>query len=459
MSLIVIPGGKRTRQPQGPARPNPLFAPAALFSFASPADYVSNKLVTFSASSGIAVNRSGLALAVGGNSALDRAVLNTATDADNIGAGNFTALTRFIPFDGAGLEDGYTAIGRWVSGGAGLTTSDWFLGAGLGFKNTSVDFTVAVGGNSYSAAITGTSWTYGAEYTLIGRRSGTNLYVDRFCHTTGVRDGASANNAGITTVNYTAARKLLSGEIAYGPEYNADLQTVVAALFRRSLTDVEVSALIANPWQLFAPSRRVVVFDGAAGTPTAVTGTLAATDGADVAAFAATHAVPAVTAALAATDGADAAAFAATHSVPAVTAALAATDGADAASFAGESSATPVTATLAATDGADIAAFAATHQISVTATLAATDGADIAAFAATHIASVTAELAATDGADICAFAATHAQAIIATFAATEGADVATFTGRTAGTSIWTDVGVSATTWNDVGGATSIWTDI
>jgi hypothetical protein len=369
-----------------------------------------------------------------------------------------TAITAVVFCRRTGTQFGEMPIFGNVSPTTAPYYSWQFANSGTG---TNVSFGVAANtGNQWAIATAGLGdtlphvfvgvWTVGGYCQIFKDGVFVNAASVAESNPISYPNGADRGPAVGNWWGYTGNRSFI-GEV-YG-----------GAIAPVALSATEIAEISRTPqafWSLFAPSRRVVVFGaGAGGEPTAVTGTLAATDGADAAAFAATHAVPAVTAALAATDGADAAAFAATHTVPAVTAALAATDGADAAAFAGESSATPVTATLAATDGADIAAFAATHQISVTATLAATDGADIAAFVATHIASVTAALAATDGADICAFAATHAQAIIATFAATEGADVATFTGRTAGTSIWTDVGVSAATWSDVGPSSSIWTDI
>ena len=151
---------------------------------------------------------------------------------------------------------------------------------------------------------------------------------------------------------------------------------------------------------------------GGAGT---TTGTLAATDGADAAAFTAGQTSLAT---LAAIDGADAAAFTAFHAVP-IAGTLAATDGADAATLiAGQTS----VATLAATDGADAAAITAIHGNFTAAQLVATDGADAAALTAGQTSKAT--LAATDGADICAFAANSVLAITATFAATDGADSA-----------------------------------
>lgn len=131
---------------------------------------------------------------------------------------------------------------------------------------------------------------------------------------------------------------------------------------------------------------------------------LAATDGADTAAFA--FEADSTPMALAATDGADTAAATVN-----VTASLAATDGADSAA-----ATVNVTAALAATDGADSAAA----SVNATASLAATDGADSAA------ATVTADcsLQATDGADDAAMAFEEEVANGLALAATEGADTA-----------------------------------
>lgn len=256
-----------------------------------------------------------------------------------------------------------------------------------------------------------------------------------------------------TGTQYSTAQKLRIGNLAdiSGDTYcSAETYPLVVAwnsvlpdaLLRRANPD-EVYDLV------FPPSRRIWVQLGAATTGgTGTTATLAATDGADIAALAATQTSKAT---LAATDGADLAALTAAHATP-ITGTFAAIDGADAATL--TASQTSV-ATLAATDGADLAALTAIHGNATAAQLVATDGADAASLTAGQTSKAT--IAATDGADICAFAANSVLAIVATFAATDGADSALL--YSGGQSIWTDVGVSATTWGDVGGATSIWTDL
>ena len=82
---------------------------------------------------------------------------------------------------------------------------------------------------------------------------------------------------------------------------------------------------------------------------------------------------------LAATEGADSAAFSGVSTFG-VAGTLAATEGADAAAFSGTVGAAPITGTLAATEGADTALFAGSVAGAVTGTLAATEGADGASF-------------------------------------------------------------------------------
>lgn len=100
-----------------------------------------------------------------------------------------------------------------------------------------------------------------------------------------------------------------------------------------------------------------------------------------------------VTATLAVTEGADTASFAASETL---TATFAVTEGADVVSVVASEI---FTATLSVTEGADTATFAASETL--TATLDVTEGADVAAFAGDVIAAgVTADLAVTEGADV-----------------------------------------------------------
>lgn len=154
-----------------------------------------------------------------------------------------------------------------------------------------------------------------------------------------------------------------------------------------------------------------------AATIATVSGTLAATETADVAAFAATFEDQG---ALAVTEAADTAAFTGTISDQGT---LAATEGTDAAAFTGN---TVVSGTLATTEAADAAAFTATFADQ--GALATTEATDTAAFSGGGV--VSGALAATEAADSAAFAGTVSNQ--GALAATEQGDVAAFAGDAAG---------------------------
>lgn len=148
----------------------------------------------------------------------------------------------------------------------------------------------------------------------------------------------------------------------------------------------------------------------------AITGTLAATEPIDVAAFAGSVVVSGT---LAATEAIDTANFAGSVVVSGT---LAATDATDTAAFAGEITAGSIAGTLAATDALDTAAFAG--SVVVSGALAATDAIDVASFAGGV--TTMAALAATDVKDTASLAGSVAWT--AALAVTEAKDVAAFAG-------------------------------
>lgn len=185
----------------------------------------------------------------------------------------------------------------------------------------------------------------------------------------------------------------------------------LAALWERQLSSAEVRELSANPWRLFRSARRTVPLAVAATAE--LTGTFAATEGADTAAIAGTVLV---SGALAATEGVDTASLAGEVLVQG---SLAATEQADTASFAGE---VLVAGTLAATEGGDTASFQGDGQIVSTGALAATEGSDTASFAGSVL--VHGSLSASETAD--AFQAVGLVLIEGGLSATEAADTASF---------------------------------
>lgn len=154
------------------------------------------------------------------------------------------------------------------------------------------------------------------------------------------------------------------------------------------------------------------------GGPATITGTLAATDGSDTAAFVGDVCHVGT---LAVTEGSDAAVFAGDVCHVGT---LAATDGLDSAAFAGD---IDHTGTLAATDSAD--AFAASGDVipapkTITGDLAVTDSVDTAAFSGdvAHVG----DLLVTDGTD--SFESTGFIAHVGTLGGTDGTDSASLEG-------------------------------
>jgi hypothetical protein len=217
---------------------------------------------------------------------------------------------------------------------------------------------------------------------------------------------------------------------------------LTSAAIKRAIPDGDAIRLSANPWSLFDPSRRVVVFGAAAGGPTAypltagpATATLTGADATFVYTPAST-AYSLTASAGTATFAGSAATFSWGRAVNAAagTAALAGT----AATFSKGYQVTASAGTLTATGAAATFEFTGLVQYALT--------------AEPSVVTVTGTSAT--------FAYTGA--LVYTLTASPGS--MTLTGRAAtvgipSASIWTDVGVSTATWSDVGSATSIWTDI
>jgi hypothetical protein len=334
-------------------------------------------------------------------------------DSGSIRSAITNQLTWFGVFDFTATQSQFL-LGDVEAGGAGYNSGLYVNAAG------NPGFFVKVGGTGYFA-IGSTALAGAGIVSYVGLWNGSFAQV----RLNGVTDGG--------TGPVTAAGTLDSG--AFGFQLNrwnaGNGQTgraFVGGVANRMWSDADCLSFHRNPWQLFAPFRRVWVQLGPAAGGGAVTGTLAATDGADLAAFSGTHTAPGVTGTLSATEGADAASFSGAERI---TGTLAATDGADVAAFAGTHTRN-ATGTLAATDGADAASFSGTHTEAgvISGSLVATDGADAAAFAGAE--RFAGSLAATDGADRAAFTGIFLQNITGTLAATDGADSAAFAGSAAG---------------------------
>jgi hypothetical protein len=210
-----------------------------------------------------------------------------------------------------------------------------------------------------------------------------------------------------------------SGAPVGGFYTNADVALALA--WSRALTIDELQQLQRNPWQLFAPSRRVWVQLG----PAAGGGT---SDGAGSAAG------------VGAASGVGASLFAGVGSASGVGAAT----GVGASQFSGVGSAAGVGAATGI--GSSISSGSA---VGSAAGVGAATGVGASLYAGIGSA---AGIAVASG--IGAYLATRSGV-----GSAAGVGAATAVGSYAGASIWTDVGVSAATWSDVGTSTSIWTDL
>jgi hypothetical protein len=268
----------RTSQPQGVARidwSNPITRKlSAAWNFTNDCELLSGAISTIGTGAARSTTPNGIAIDVSGISNLDRYVLKTQSGADDIGASDFTVIINFTL---SSLNSGYALIGRWNTG-ASPATNDWYLGGNS--LGTSITFSVCCGSTIYTADIA-EGLVINVPYTFVGRRTGTTIEVFKIYNAAIVKT-ASTTNAGITTVNFNAGRKLKLGEIDLGAGYNAQFSTTSTSLFKRSLSNAEIRSLSDNPWQIFAPNRSVLNYASVASSGS--TGTLAKTTAADTSA-------------------------------------------------------------------------------------------------------------------------------------------------------------------------------
>jgi hypothetical protein len=219
----------------------------------------------------------------------------------------------------------------------------------------------------------------------------------------------------------TTCRLLTFGERSASASYATKGVCYLRGAWARGMSQTVAQELSRNPWQLFAPSRRVWVQLGAAAGGVA-------SDGVGAAAGSGTA------------GGVGASLFYGVASAAGVGAAT----GVGAAQFAGVGGAAGVGAATGV--GSSISSGSA---VGSAAGVGAATGVGASIYAGIGSA---AGIAVAGG--IGAYLATLSGV---GFAAGVGA--ASAVGSYAGASIWTDVGVSAATWSDVGGASSIWTDL
>jgi hypothetical protein len=445
MSYIVIPGGKRARQPQRPVRidwASPYTRGLVLGGVGSiPAlDFVTSSLYSVANSTptatpyGVAAGLSGTGsgINIGAPSSL------------NFGANYYSFFMYCIPRAIAGARR-EILIGRDDSTTRSFTMEINPLGqSGSGPNQTGAVAVTQFATNSNVASY-GTDANVAVTGVPISILGGKNTASSFLIYVNGVSNGLTLANGPTWGNVQTSSRTAYVGRRGYSSFEDYFQGDVLAwAIYNGVAPYAELAkALNDNPWQLFAPSRRVVVFGAAAGggptayplTASPATATLTGTDATFVYTPAST-AYPLTASAGTATFAGSAATFSWGRAVNAAagTAALAGS----AATFSKGYQVTASAGTLTATGTAATFEFTGLVQYALT--------------AEPSVVTVTGTSAT--------FAYTGA--LVYTLTASPGS--MTLTGRAATVgippaSIWTDVGVSAATWSDVGPATSIWTDI
>jgi hypothetical protein len=230
-------------------KPNPVYAPDALWNFAYDWDLISGKLSN-KTTGGLTKSDSsfGIGQVVSGTDNLNRYVLNCNKDANVIGSNNFACAVTFTLNE---VNDSYSIVGEWA-GNTNNTLNNWFVGGWINFDLAS--FFVAVGATRFDVAVNVT-WIAGHTYTLIANRNGTTISINWFEHESKTHLSASLTDAGITTVNSTV-QNLTLGEINSNSASNANISVYNAALFKRALSDFEIKTLLINHGKLFKPRQK-----------------------------------------------------------------------------------------------------------------------------------------------------------------------------------------------------------
>ncbi len=379
-----------------------------------------------------------MALSVAGNAALDRAILNAHPDASDFGDRDFTVMVRFVLLS---VRESYVAFGRWFSGGT-ATQCMWYIGGA--FNSTTCNMGVAAGTGARGVEITGLTWAVGNEYTIIGRRAGTSLWVDRINHTTGLRSSSAPySDAAITTLNSVSARNLKLGEFDAGAAYNMDLDASVAAILPYKASDAQVRELYANPWQLAATDLRRIYF-APSGGGTTTDATIAGTQAEDVGAITAEATTGAAIA------GAQASDIGAITTETPANADIAGVQASDIGAITAEATTGSAIAGTQASDGAAVEVTASTGQTD--AAVSGIQTPDVGAIDVT--ATLRLEIAGAQATDL-GYIVVEAT-LPATMAGTQASDGAAIT--IAGSSIWTDINPASSIWTDIDPNT-IWTGL
>lgn len=250
--------------------------------------------------------------------------------------------------------------------------------------------------------------------------------------------GFSWDGAGVQTYADGKPDKLTTGGFAaFTPNANTGRVTrlqsggsqsdfLFAYAWNRVLTDAEIADITANPWQIFTAANQPLYTDVISSSGT--TGTLAATESSDTAAF---SGLLTFAGSIAAAEAQDSAAFSGSSSVPGASGSLSVTEAADTASLSGLLT---FSGSLAATESQDTAAFSGlSFAPGVSGTLAAPDVADSASMSGSVAApSAIGSLSATEAKDVASLSGSVSASVSGSLAATEQQDSAQFYSAVAG---------------------------
>lgn len=211
-----------------------------------------------------------------------------------------------------------------------------------------------------------------------------------------------------------------TGRITRMESRTAQSDFLFAYAWNRVLTAAEIADITANPWQIFTAANQPLYADVIGGGGT--TGTLAATESSDTAAF---SGLLTFAGSMAAAEAQDSAAFSGSASAPGASGTLSATEASDTASLSGLLT---FTGSLAATESQDTAAFSGlSFAPGVSGTLAAPDAADSASMSGSVAApSATGSLSAAESQDVASLSGSVSSSVSGSLAATEQQDYAQF---------------------------------
>jgi hypothetical protein len=330
------------------------------------------------------------------------------------GIGGFTYMSLAAPIPSS---SGQEALISQV-GSSGTVQSYLLTNSGSDYGGYSGRIAFGVYNAGTFLAQTASGVFDGRPHVFVGSRNGTTYSIDL--------DGVEVGSSGLGAADmyFDAFDIVTIGGINGYTTYTRTTPHYATLAWNRGLSAAERQEIGRYPWIWLEPDVRRLYFgaSGGAGTTDAAIAGTQATDVGVITAEATTGA------ALAGTQATDVGAVAVAATTGCAVAGTQATDGAAVDVTAGTGSGT--TADIGGVQASDVGAIA----------VSATLGLAIAGTQASDLGYIV--VAAT---------------VAASMAGTQASDVAAIV--VAGSSIWTDVGVSAATWSDVGGASSIWTDL